>query len=95
VKGKERARPGEMKDLAFIPNRKFGVSVTRGYLVEGEVKGKRTVPKEGGRLMYVLRAWTDHAPDPGVLPDDETMTAAAAAGAADYLAAVMEEGGPA
>ena len=93
VRGDERMRPGEMKDLAFVPNRKGGPSVTVGYLVEGEVKGKRTVPKRGGKLMYVLRGWTDHSPDPTVLPDQDALTAAAAEAAEDYLAASLEEGG--
>lgn len=106
VRGGERMRPGEMTDLAFVPNRKGGVSVTRGFLFEGERftpqsgkhKGQaRLRRKPGGKLLFVLRAWTDHEPDPTVLPGRDAMTAAARAAGEDWLAAMlaMQEGGAA
>lgn len=101
VRGGERMRPGEMDNLAFIPNRKGGG--TTGYLVEGERftpargpnKGReRLRPKPGGMLMYVLRGWTDHEADPTVLPDAGEMTAAARSAGEAYLAAMLAgEGG--
>lgn len=95
VRGDERMRPGEFADLAFIPNRKGGVSVTRGFLVEGQMnkKGTRLVPKKGGALMFVLRAWTDHDPDPTVIPDDATLTLSATEAGGNYLQAAMREKG--
>lgn len=97
-----RKGPREMGPLAFIPNRN-GPSVTTGYLVEGEERtvtrgknkgGTRTVPKPGGRLLYVLRGWTDHDPDPSVIPTDEALTAAARSGLDELLASFDEEGRP-
>lgn len=103
IRGGERKRPGEMKDLAWIPKR-GGPDVTTGFLVEGETKlilrgprkgQQRIAPKKGGKLMFVLRGWTDHAPDTGVIPDIPALSAAAQSGAEDYLAAALREGGPA
>jgi len=97
VRNGERLRPGEMRDLAFIPNRKGGVSVTTGYLVEGIAKritkgpnkGKeRIVPAPNGRRFFALRGWTDHQPDPGVLPTESELTTAAVDAAVGYLAAI-------
>lgn len=101
VRGGERMRPGEMKDLAFIPKR-GGPDVTTGYLVEGEPKvilrGKRKgqtriKPKKGGKLMFVLRGWTDHPADTGVIPGTPELATAAQAAGEDYLAATLLEGG--
>lgn len=88
-----RLIPRDAGPLAFIP-RLGGPSVTTGYLVEGEEKTitrgknkgkKRMVPKKGGKLMYVLRGWTDHEPDPGVLPTDGELAEAGAKAAGGYL----------
>jgi len=91
-----RKGPREMGLLAFIPNRKSqGVSVTTGYLVEGEQQGTvtrgrrkgqpRIVPKPGGKLLYVLRGWTDHAPDASVLPSVLELHRLASEGAAAFV----------
>lgn len=102
VQGDERQRPGEIADLAFIPKRGSDVSATVGYLVQGEKKTitrgpnkgqERLVPKKGGAMMFVLRAFTDHAPDPAVIPDDATLTASAASAGENYLQAVLLEKG--
>lgn len=98
-----RKGPREVGPLAFIPARRGGPSVTTGYLVEGEEKtitrgprkgGKRIVPKEGGKLMYVLRGWTDHDADPSVLPTTAVMLTAATT-AVGYLLESYGNGGPA
>lgn len=92
-----RMRPREMGVLAFIPRRNMDVSATTGYLVEGEEvtitrgprKGKtRVAPKKGGKLLYVLRAFTDHESDESVLPTLRAMEQAAADAAEDYLETV-------
>ena len=104
IRGDERMRPGEMKNLAYIPCRRHGVNATTGYLVEGvektmtkgKHKGKvRLVPKPDGKLMYILRGFTDHAADPTELPPHPAMLAAAASAGGDYLAAAAREGGAA
>lgn len=88
-----RLRPRDAGLLAFIP-RLGGPNITTGYLVEGEKKtltrgpnkGKeRTVPKKGGRLMYVLRGWTDHKADASVLPTDAELTESGVRAARDYV----------
>lgn len=91
-----RMGPRDMGMLAFIAARK-GVEGTTGYLVEGVEKlitrgkrkgQKRIVPKpmaEGGRMMFVLRGWTDHDPDPGVLPNQQELEKLAADGAAAFV----------
>jgi hypothetical protein len=97
VRGGERLRPNQIPDLAYIPTRKGGVSITTGYLVEGYrktlTKGPRAgqtaiVPKPGGRLMFVLRGFTDHAPDPTVIPTPDELITAARQAATDYLTAI-------
>jgi hypothetical protein len=97
VRGDERLRPGEIPDLAFIPRAANSAPGTFGFLVEGEKNAKgRLVPKkreDGGKLMFVLRAYTDHAPDPTVIPDDAALTASAAAAGEDYLSAMIRERG--
>lgn len=89
--GKEgRKGPREMGILAFIPSKKSG---TVGVLVEGEMKnrvrkpGQRVVPKDGGKLMYVLRSWTDHKEDKSLLPTIASLLTAATDAAHDYFAA--------
>lgn len=91
-----RMGPRDMGMLAFIAARK-GVEGTTGYLVEGVEKlitrGKRKgqmriAPKpraDGGRLMYVLRKWTDHDPDPAVLPTQQELEKLASDGAAAFV----------
>lgn len=98
VRGDERLRPGEIPDLAFLPRSKKASAGTFGYLVEGVEKqqknGKtRLVPKPGGRLMFVLRDYTDHEEDPTVLPTQAELLAAATVAATDYLSAAIREGG--
>lgn len=97
VRGDERLRPGEMENLAFIPKRGMGVSATVGYLVEGETNSKgKLVPKkqeDGGKLMFVLRAFTDHQADPSVIPTDAELTSSAGTAAEGYLAARIREKG--
>jgi hypothetical protein len=87
-----RVAPRDAGILAWIPNRKGGP--TTGYLVEGirrllksgKNKGKEgIVKKEGGKLMYVLRSWTDHKPDPSVLPTIADFIKAAQDGALQHL----------
>ena len=85
IGGERRQKPSEAGILAFIPKR-GGPNVTTGYLVEGEEKtitrgkgkgGKRIVPKPGGKMMFVLRGWTDHKADESVLPTIVDMQTAA------------------
>lgn len=92
-----RRPPREMGVLAYIPKRNLDVSGTTGYLVEGEEitikrgpnKGKtRIAPKKGGKLLFTLRAWTDHEADPSVLPTVADLLQAATSAAADYIDAV-------
>lgn len=99
-----RKRPGEMGTLAYIPKRGWDVSATTGYLVEGEevtIKrgprkgGKRIAPKKDGKLLYVLRAWTDHDADETVLPSMAVLLQSATDAAADYIDAFSQEGGAA
>jgi hypothetical protein len=92
ITGERRKGPKESGILAFIPNRK-GIPGTSGYFVEGKevtrerntrrgAKGSpRIVPipkKEGGKLMFVLRGWTDHKADESVIPTLAELQAAAA-----------------
>ena len=89
-----RKGPREMGLLAFLAGRK-GVAGTTGYLVEGMENGTitrgkrkgqpRIVPKPGGRLMYVLRKWTDHKEDPSVLPAVVELHRLAREGAAAFV----------
>ena len=78
-----RKAPREMGILAYLPAKKSAAPGTTGYLVEGmEVTNKKTgktrkVPKPGGKLFYVLRSYTDHDPDPTVLPTLAALLAAA------------------
>jgi hypothetical protein len=98
IQGSEkRMIPREMGLLAFLPARKGADPGTRGYLVSGVEKlitaGKRAgqkrvvpVPKgEGGKLYYVLRRWTDHDPDPTVLPTQAELDRMAREGAAAFI----------
>lgn len=92
IRGDERLSPREIPNLAYLPAKKSAAPGTTGYLVEGMEKksagGKsRMVPKPDGKLMYVLREFTIHLPDPTVLPIESEMAAAAAAAGRDYLAA--------
>lgn len=89
-----RRPPREMGVLAYIPKRGLAVSATTGYLVEGEEvtiergpnKGKtRIAPKKGGKLLYTLRAFTDHDPDPSVLPTEAELLSAARDAAESYI----------
>ena len=90
-----RKGPREMGLLAFLAARK-GTAGTTGYLVEGMESGtisrgkrkgqKRIIPKPGGHLMYVLRKWTDHAPDASVLPSVLELHRLAREGAAAFVA---------
>lgn len=97
-----RIPPGKMGVLAYIPKRGLDVSATTGYLVEGEEvtikrgkrKGeKRIAPKPGGKLLYTLRAWTDHEADEGVLPATAVLLATARDAAYDYMESLLSEGG--
>jgi hypothetical protein len=94
VGGEERARPREMGVLAFLNRKASADAGTRGYLVEGvETTGKRSgkkriVPKPGGKLLYVLRKWTDHEADPGVLPAVPELHRAARDAATAFLTAL-------
>lgn len=97
-----RKAPREVGLLAYLPKRNLDVSATTGYLVEGEEKlitrgprkGKtRIVPKKGGKMMYVLRAWTDHNADASVLPALVNLQQAAAAAGRDYIESFLDEGG--
>lgn len=98
VQGDERMRPGQFDSLVFIPRRNGAAAGTRGYLVEGEKKttkgGKsKLVPKPGGKLMFVLREYTDHQPDPAVIPDDSALSLSANSAAEDYIRASLREKG--
>lgn len=93
-----RKGPREVGPLAFLRARAGAAAGTIGYLVQGQPKiisgGSRDgmeimEPLPGGKLMFVLRSWTDHDPDPTVLPSEAELTAAATAGARSYLAAVI------
>jgi hypothetical protein len=92
TKGGTYVRPGRAGHLAFISEAKGRETV--GYLVEGEVvtnrrgsnKGKKRVkPREGGRLMYVLRSVTRHKGNRGILPTDEALGAVLKASAGRFL----------
>lgn len=82
-----RMPPREMGILAFLPRKKGADAGTFGYLVEGIEKPgrKRPVPKPGGKLFYVLRSWTDHKPDPTVLPTMADLIRAATAAGGAYV----------
>lgn len=91
--GKTQMAPREAGLLAFLPSKKKG---TRGVLVEGmkhtvtrgKNKGKQvTRPLPGGSLLYVLREYTDHKPDPTVLPTGQQLAESARDAALDYVAA--------
>ena len=97
-----RRPPREMGVLAYIPKRGLAVSATTGYLVEGEEftikrgpnKGKtRIAPKKGGKLLYTLRAFTDHNPDPSVLPAEADLLTAARDAAETYIQTIDGAGG--
>lgn len=94
VAGSTREAPRNMGLLAYLPSKKGG-----GVLVEGEARtSKRTgrtyvAPKPGGRLLYILKAATTHAADPGLLPDQSALEAAARAAAGDHIASALREGG--
>lgn len=99
-----RKGPREMGVLAYIPARGLDVSATTGYLVEGEevtIKrgknkgGKRIAPKAGGKLLYTLRAWTDHNADESVLPATAVLLDSARNAAVDYIEEISNEGGEA
>lgn len=88
-----RLSPRDVGPLAFIP-RLNGPSITTGYLVEGVEKTitrgankgrKRIVPKVGGKLMYVLRGFTDHEPDEAIIPTEEKLVEGARTAVRDYL----------
>lgn len=88
-----RKGPREMGLLAFLPSKKPG---TIGVLIEGAEKAKkkggtRIVPKDGGRLMYVLRSWTDHKENPALLPTLSDLIATASNAAEDFIAATTNE----
>ncbi len=101
IRGGERLRPREMKDLAYLPAKKSAKPGTTGYLVEGMEKttrGDKTriIPKPGGQLMYTLREWTDHQEDPSILPTRPIMLEAITNAGLDYLIAdIRAEGGAA
>jgi hypothetical protein len=97
-----RLRPKEMGVLAFIPKRGMDVSATTGYLVEGEEKtitrgknkgGKRIVPKAGGKLLYTLRAWTDHNADESVIPSTAVLLASAKDAGEYYIESATQNRG--
>lgn len=91
VRGDERMRPREIKDLAYLPRKASAKPNVTGYLVEGEMnpKGTRLVPKDSGRLMFVLLSGVDQQEDPTVLPDDAALHDSAREAGEDYLAAVI------
>ena len=99
IRGGERMRPGEMKDLAYLPAKKSAKPGTTGYLVEGMASSRpggksRLVPKPDGRLMFVLRSYTDHKEDSTVLPGQQIMRQSAKSAGMEYLAAALHfEGG--
>lgn len=86
--------PRVFQNLSFIPALKNGPNITTGYLVEGVLgvakrgkkKGQQIVkPLEGGKLLYVLRAWVDQEADPDALPTDSRLLDAVEDAALDYL----------
>ncbi len=88
-----RLSPRDAGPLAFIP-RLGGPNITTGYLVEGVEKTitrgknkgkKRIVPKVGGKLMYVLRGFTDHEADESIIPTNEKLVDGARNAVRDYL----------
>ena len=92
VSGSTRETPANMGMLKYLPSTKGG-----GVLVEGEqVTGKRgktrVERKPGGRLLFILKAYTKHDPDPGLLPDQAALEAAARAAAGDHIAAATASG---
>lgn len=102
MQGERRQGPREAGILAFIPARS-GNAGTTGYFVEGveqlitngKNKGKqRIVRKEGGKMMFVLRKWTDHTADESVLPTIAKMQEAAREAGLAVLEA-RGNGGPA
>jgi len=90
-----RKGPREMGILAYLSARKGAAPGTTGYLVEGmEVTSKRTgktrkVPLPGGKLLYVLRSWTDHNPDATVLPAMAALIQAATDAGEAYVSDVI------
>ena len=87
VSGSTRETPANAGILKYLPSKKGG-----GVLVEGEqVTGKRgktrVERKPGGRLLFILKAYTKHDPDPGLLPDQAALEAAARAAAGARAAA--------
>ena len=100
VIGETRARPSDVGILAFLPNTK-GTPGTVGYLVEGEEvtnkqgknKGKtRAKALKDGRLMFVLRSWTDHEADESVLPGIQDLIECSLAAAAKHIEARRNAG---
>ena len=92
VSGSTRETPANAGILKYLPSKKGG-----GVLVEGEqVTGKRgktrVERKPGGRLLFILKAYTKHDPDPGLLPDQAALEAAARAAAGDHIAAATASG---
>ena len=95
--GRYRQRPADAGLLAFLPSKKSVNSV--GVLIQGEEKeitrgkrkgGKRIVPRAGGKVLYVLVSWLDHAPDESVLPTLIAMQDSAREGALAYLESFNE-----
>jgi hypothetical protein len=96
-----RKPPRDMGVLAYLPKRGMDVSATTGYLVEGEEVpitrgknkgGKRIVPKKGGKLLYTLRAWTDHNADESVLPSLIKLQQAAKDAGEFYIESITKNG---
>ena len=92
-----RARAKDFPLLAFVPNRKGGE--TTGYLVEGEqriskrgkTKGQYiTLAKKNGKMLFVLRKRTSHAPDPAVLPSEDDLRAVAVQAIKDLIATLND-----
>jgi hypothetical protein len=88
IRGDERMRPGEMNDLAYLPAGKNAAPGTTGYLLEGILNksGTRYVPKP---------EYTDHDPNPEVMPTHEVLENSAGTAARSHLAAAIREGGQA
>ena len=86
-----RKPPSEMGILAFLPAKKSAKAGTTGYLVEGmEISSKKTgktrkVPLPGGKLLYVLRSYTDHPGDSTVLPTLAALLSAATGAGDTYV----------
>lgn len=92
------ARTYKKVPLKFIPARGAKAKAgTKGYLVMaregiaqgGKNKGKRIYkaipPSLGGKIIYVLRTETTHQPDPGMLPTQDELQAAATEAGQAYI----------